>query len=91
MSKLIIKFDDAKEVIKDCLEQFYSLKEETMENEFENNLEYLFQELEQKCFYPEVNFETPEKSEIKAMYCTHVKCKYKLPCGLCERLVISNG
>lgn len=84
MSKLIIKFDDAKEVIKDCLEQFYSLKEETMENEFENNLEYLFQELEQKCFYPEVYF------EIKAMHCTHVKCKYKLPCGLCERLVISN-
>lgn len=52
MSKLYIKFDDAKEVIKDILEQFYGLKEDTNENEFENTIEYLFQELEQKCFYP---------------------------------------
>lgn len=52
MSNLCIKFDDAKEVIKNILEQFYGLKEDTSENEFENTIEYLFQELEQKCFYP---------------------------------------
>lgn len=52
MSKLCIKFDDAKEVIKNILEQFYGLKEDTFENEFENTVEYLFQELEQKCYYP---------------------------------------
>ena len=56
MSKLCIKFDDAKEVIKSILEQFYGLNEDAFKNEFdisfENVIEYLFQELEQKGFYP---------------------------------------
>ncbi|MBR3117694.1 MAG: hypothetical protein IKF29_00490 [Oceanobacillus sp.] len=79
MSKLCIKFDDAKEVIKSILEQFYGLNEDAFKNEFdisfENVIEYLFQELEQKGFYPK---------EEKMLACDKGSCKYRLPCGICK-------
>lgn len=86
MSDLCIKFDDAKEVIKNILEQFYGLNEEAFENEFdisfENTLAYLFQELEQKCFYPK---------EEKMLACGKGFCKYHLPCGVCELYMTRGG
>ena len=78
MSNLCIKFDDAKEVIKSVLEQFYGLNEDA----FENTMEYLFQELEQKGFYPK---------EEKMHTCDKGFCQYHLPCGICKLYMMKGG
>lgn len=83
MSNLCIKLDDAKEVIKSIFLQFYGLKEDTYENEFENTISILFQELEEKCFDS-----NPKK---KILACNKEDCKYHLPCNICELYMMKGG